>query len=134
MDLVQRQMLFTNNIGKLIAFSNTVGIGLTFGEVYRTKEQQAIYFKTGRSKTMNSRHILRLAVDLNMFVLNDNGRMLFAPNISQKQFRSDLLIAKQLGDYWATLHVDNVWGSDWDRDGDLLEHSFQDPYHFEMRP
>ena len=134
MTLLEKQMTFTDNIGKLISYSFSLGIGLTFGEVMRTKEQQEIYVKTGRSKTMNSRHLQRLAVDFNMFMLKEKGRMLFAPNSTQAQFKRDIQIAKQLGQYWASLNVDNVWGSDWDRDGNTEEHAFQDPYHFEMRP
>ena len=134
MTLLLKQMVFTDNIGKLIAYAHSIGIGLTFGEVYRTTEQQELYVKTGRSKTMNSRHLQRLAVDFNMFVLKDDGRMLFNTGISKAQFDKDIQIAKPLGQYWASLNIDNVWGSDWDRDGNTAEHSFQDPYHFEMKP
>ena len=46
---------------------------MTGGELARTPEQQAIYFKTGRSKTMNSIHLKRCAIDLNFF--KDNWGM-----------------------------------------------------------
>lgn len=39
----------------------------TGGELWRSPEQQEIYFKTGRSKTMNSNHLRRCATDLNFF-------------------------------------------------------------------
>ncbi len=40
---------------------------VTGGELARTPEQQAIYVKTGRSKTLNSIHLKRCAIDLNFF-------------------------------------------------------------------
>jgi len=67
MTLSQKQRLFTKNIGLLIEFAYEMGFELTFGEFDRTIEQQKIYFDSGRSKTMNSRHLIRLAGDFNIF-------------------------------------------------------------------
>jgi len=120
MSLSDKQKIFTENIGKLIAFAFANGFRLTFGEVYRTAEQQKIYFDSGRSKTMNSRHLDRLAVDFNVF---RDSVLLNKP-----------VDFKPLGDYWEGLHEDNRWGGDWDRDDNLDEETFKDPYHFEMRP
>lgn len=120
MTLGQRQRLFAQNIGKLITWAYANGYELTFGEFDRTEEQQKIYFDTGRSKTMNSRHLVRLAGDFNVF---KDGVLLNKP-----------VDFKPLGDYWESLHIDNCWGGDWDRDDNLDEEKFKDPYHFEMRP
>lgn len=120
MKLSERQQLFTFNIHLLIEFAYKNGFCLTFGEVYRTEEQQKIYFETGRSKTMNSRHLQRLAVDFNIF---KDGILLNKP-----------IDIKPLGDFWESLNTDNVWGGDWDRDNNLDEETFKDPYHFELRP
>jgi hypothetical protein len=119
MTIRQRQSIFVPNVAKLITFAYEQGYELTFGEAFRTVEQQQIYFDTGRSKTMNSRHLLKLAVDFNLF---KNGILLNEP-----------IDYKPLGDYWESLHSDNGWGGDWDRDEDLLDETFKDPYHFEMR-
>lgn len=120
MTLRDKQSVFTFNIHKLIQYAYRRGYVLTFGEVYRTQEQQRLYFNTGRSKTMNSRHLQRLAVDFNVF---KNGALLSRP-----------IDFKPLGDYWESLHTDNRWGGDWDRDDNLDEETFRDPYHFEMKP
>ncbi len=119
MTLREKQSIFAFNIHLLIEWAFKNGFELTFGEVYRTKEQQEIYFKTGRSKTMNSRHIQRLAVDFNIF---KGGVLINEPKTIQP-----------LGEYWMSLNTDNVWGGDWDRDHSVLDETFKDPYHFETK-
>lgn len=128
MTLSEKQKIFTLNIARLIEFAVDKGYELTFGEVYRTPEQQKIYFDTGRSKTMNSRHLQRLAVDFNIF---KNGNYLFQNTATKSTEIQDCLI---LGQYWTSLNADNVWGGDWDRDNNTLDETFKDPYHFEMKP
>lgn len=54
-------------VAELIGFAYKSGYGVTFGEAYRTEEQQRIYVDSGRSRTMASRHRDRLAIDLNLF-------------------------------------------------------------------
>jgi hypothetical protein len=134
MTLSEKQFKFTFNISLLITFAWQKGFALTFGEVYRTLEQQKIYFDSGRSKTMNSRHLQRLAVDFNIFK-RDNAlapwRMMFQ---DKALLIADLQAAQVLGDYWMSLNTENVWGGDWDRDNDVLDETFRDPYHFEMKP
>lgn len=120
MILQKKQSVFTFNIHLLIEFAFKQGFELTFGEVFRTIEQQTIYFNTGRSKTMDSRHIQRLAVDFNIF---KDGILINDPKIIQP-----------LGDFWITLNTDNVWGGDWNRNHNLLDENFKDPYHFECKP
>lgn len=120
MSLQKKQSVFTFNIHLLIEYAYKQGYELTFGEVFRTLEQQKIYFDSGRSKTMNSRHIQRLAVDFNIF---KDGALINDPKIIQP-----------LGNFWITLNTDNVWGGDWNRNNNLLDETFIDPYHFEMKP
>ena len=128
MSLSKKQRTFTKNIGKLIEFAFNNGYEFTFGEVYRTKEQQEIYFKSGRSKTMNSRHLDRLAVDFNIF---KNDLLLFQnPDTRENEIAACLV----LGDYWLSLDLDNCWGGDWNRNHKTIDESFKDPYHFEMKP
>lgn len=131
MKLSDKQKIFTCNIGLLIGYAYANGFKLTFGEVYRTLEQQKIYFNTGRSKTMNSRHLDRLAVDFNIFKkLPETDAMLFSADSS---YLIDLETVRPLGKYWESLHPDNVWGGDWNRNG-IMDETFRDPYHFEMKP
>lgn len=128
MTLRDKQSIFTFNIHMLIAKAYELGFELTFGEVFRTLEQQKIYFNTGRSKTMNSRHLERMAVDFNIF---KNERMLFQ---DKALLISDLQATLALGNYWLSLNPDNVWGGDWNRNHSVLDETFRDPYHFEMKP
>ena len=111
MSLSEKQRLFTKNIARLITFVyfNLPGYELTFGEAYRTKEQQEIYFKQGKSKTMNSKHLDRLAVDFNLFI---NG-----------VYQTSTEAYKPLGEYWMSLDKNNVWGGSWK--------SFPDGNHYE---
>ena len=96
----------------------------------RPIEMQEIYFKTGRSKTMESRHLNKLAGD---FTIWFSGRMLFAPGQTNDQYLADLELMRPLGIFWESLHQDNVWGGDWNRNH-IMDEKFRDPYHFEMRP
>lgn len=120
MTLREKQSVFALNVSKLIAFAYSEGYELTGGEWLRTEAQQMIYVNSGRSKTIHSRHLLKLAIDLNLF---KDGKILTMPNE-----------LKFLGDYWESLNPDNRWGGDWDKDDDLNDETFPDPGHFEMKP
>lgn len=96
MALVTEQWNFLQDVAKLIAKAEILGIVLTGGELYRTKEQQAIYLKEGKSKTANSQHMNRLAIDLNFFI---NGQLCY-----------DKKKIQPLGDYWESLSPANRWG------------------------
>ncbi len=123
MSLSQDQQLFAQNIAKLILRANTLRIALTFGEAYRTKDQQHMYYQgltfegnnlvkaTPHSWTMQSNHLRRLAVDFNFFI---NGKLTYDP-------KNPLLI--DLGRYWESLNPSNRWGGFWKR---------HDTPHFEM--
>lgn len=95
MTLRQRQSIFMLNVAKLIQYAFENGFELTAGELFRSSEQQAIYVKTGRSKTMNSLHLSRLAVDFNIF---KDGKL-----VGKKE-------CEPLGSYWESLHPLNSWG------------------------
>jgi hypothetical protein len=116
MKLSETQRIFTQNIAKLILFAFDNDIELTFGEAFRTTEQQLLYVQSGKSKTMNSNHLRRLAVDFNVFI---NG------NLTYKW--EDV---KQVGDFWETLHPLNRWGGDWNKND--IKDGFIDNPHFEM--
>lgn len=125
--LREKQKTFLFNIAKLIQFAFQSGYDLTSGEFFRSEETQKAHVAAGRSKTMNSMHMKRLAADFNIFV---DGYLLFSDST---RIEKDLLIAKKLGDYWCSLNTANRWGGDWDKDGNPINESFRDGGHFEMQ-
>jgi len=102
------QWYFLQDVATLIQFAKTHNIKLTGGELYRTQYQQAKYLKDGKSKTMHSKHLERLAIDFNFFI---DGALTY--------FKEDIQI---LGDYWEVLDDKNEWGGNW---------NFQDCPHFQ---
>lgn len=102
-------------------------------EGVRTKERQAALLKEGRTKTLNSKHLVQKdgfghAVDLYPYpvdmikVLKGDDR-----EIARFGVVAGLMLAsaKELG-------VKIVWGGDWDSDGQTLDHSFFDSPHFQL--
>ena len=96
MSIVNEQAAFLLDVAKLIQWATQEGFTVTAGELYRSLEQQQIYFKTGRSKTLNSQHMKRLAIDLNFFV---NGKLTWSKDI-----------LAPVGAYWESLNPKNRWG------------------------
>lgn len=96
MSLVQTQAEFLLHMGELVRRATEMGFVVTAGELYRTPEQQELYVKTGRSQTMNSLHLQRLAVDLNFF---KDGKLVGS--------KAELA---PLGAFWESLHPMNSWG------------------------
>lgn len=109
MSLVADQDAFLRDVVQLLQFAWSKGYTVTGGELARTLDQQKIYVQTGRSKTMDSYHLKRLAVDLNFFL---NGKLV--------QTKAGL---QELGDFWERLNPRNKWGGDFNR--------FVDTPHFE---
>lgn len=96
MTLSDHQAAFLLDVCKLIEYATKQGWKITGGELYRTVEQQEIYLKTGRSKTMNSRHLKRCAIDLNFF---KDGKLVW-----------DKEKIRPIGVYWESLNPINRWG------------------------
>ena len=94
------QWLFLQDVAKLIDYAKLNEIKLTGGELYRTQYQQAKYIKDGKSKTMKSKHLERLAIDFNFFV---NGRLTY-----------DVEDVRILGEYWEILSEKNEAGMLWE--------------------
>ena len=109
--MVTEQAAFLLDAAKLIQHATALGFTVTGGELFRTTEQQEIYVKTGRSKTMNSNHLKRLAIDLNFF---KSGVLEY-----------DVLVLTPIGEYWQSLDPKNSAGMFWK--------SFKDIPHFERR-
>lgn len=109
MALVTEQAAFLLDVARLITRATEYGWVVTAGELFRTPEQQAIYVKTGRSKTSNSYHLKRLAVDLNFF---REGKLVY-----------DVNALRPLGVYWESLSPLNKWGGNFN--------NFVDVPHFQ---
>lgn len=109
MSLVVEQAAFLLDVCKLIQHATEQGWTITGGELFRTAEQQAIHVKAGRSKTMRSNHLRRLAIDLNFF---RNGQLVW-----------DKAQIAPLGAFWESLNPKNRWGGNFN--------SLVDVPHFE---
>jgi hypothetical protein len=96
MSNVAEQAAFLLDVAKLINKATEMGFVVTGGELFRTPEQQQIHVRAGRSKTMNSLHFQRRAVDLNFFW---QGKLCYDKNV-----------LAPLGAYWESLHPLNSWG------------------------
>jgi hypothetical protein len=96
MSAVSEQAAFLLDMGRLVLKATELGFQVTAGELYRTPEQQQIYVRTGRSRTMQSIHLQRRAVDLNFF---KDGKLVY-----------DKVALAPLGAYWESLHPWNSWG------------------------
>jgi peptidoglycan L-alanyl-D-glutamate endopeptidase CwlK len=118
MSQVIGQAAFLFDVRKLLDRAEQLGYVVTLGEAARTTEQQMIYVQTGRSKTMNSEHLKRRAIDLNLF---KDGKLCGREEI------------KPLGDYWESLNQLNRWGGNWRGLVDAGKSSFIDAPHFERR-
>lgn len=115
----KKQVLFLQNFAKLIIWANSQpGYEVTAGELYRTEEQHAYNLKHGKTLAKRSKHQDRMAGDLNLFI---NG-----------VYQTDTKAYKPLGDYWNSLHKDNVWGGDFNDNG-IYDDRFLDGNHFEIK-
>ena len=116
MRLSDKQWLFLKDVAKLIIKAEQLGYKVTGGELYRTYEQQKIYVESGRSRTLRSKHLSRLAIDLNFFIRDENEKWKLTWKVED---------IKPLGDYWESLDEKNAWGGKFRR--------FKDVPHFERQ-
>ena len=96
MNLSDEQAAFLLDACKLIEYATQRGWTVTGGELFRTQAQQEIYFKEGKTKTMQSNHMRRLAIDLNFL---REGKPVW-----------DKATLQELGSFWESLHPKNRWG------------------------
>lgn len=96
MKLIYEQNAFLMDFAKLLEWCEIKGWMLTGGELWRTEEQQKIYFAMGKTKTMQSNHLRRLAIDLNFFM--------------DDVWITDKAALQEIGDYWESLSPENQWG------------------------
>lgn len=109
MALSDEQAAFLLDACSLIQFATASGWKVTGGELERTVAQQKIYFDTGKSKTMDSNHLKRCAIDLHFFKF---GKLI--------QDRESLA---PVGAMWESLNPRNRWGGNFK--------NFVDTPHFE---
>lgn len=95
MTLGQHQEAFSRDLVKLLSKAHSLGYEVRIGEVERTVEQQQLYVKQGKSKTMNSIHLKKCAADLHF---TKDGAICYP---------------QELGDYWESLDPINQWGGNW---------------------
>lgn len=118
MSLGKEQEIFTRHAVMLVNQAWELGYQVRLGEVQRPIEMQEIYVRMGRSKTMDSQHIKKLAIDL---ILLRNDVICTAEEI------------KPLGDWWEALDVVNRWGGSWRGLVQSGKSKFVDAPHFERQ-
>lgn len=118
MTLGQEQELFLQDLVKLLQWLWENGYAVRGGELQRPIEMQELYIKTGRSKTMDSMHIKKCAIDL--AILRDGTIC------TREQL-------KPAGAYWESLDPKNRWGGNWRGLVDAGKSRFVDAPHFERK-
>lgn len=90
MKLSERQQEFTKRVELLLSWIHAhPEWAITLGEVYRPKLLQYLYLWAKKSQTLRSKHLDRLAIDLNLFV---DGK-----------YTTDPEKYRPLGEYWEFL-------------------------------
>lgn len=107
MTLGEHQEAFARDVEALLMFAHQMGYGVRIGEAQRPVEMQKIYVDTGRSQTMNSRHLKKCAIDLHF------------------TRAGTLCYPERIGRFWESLSPENSAGMFWK--------SFKDSPHFERR-
>jgi hypothetical protein len=88
-ELLKAQFIFSLSVSYLIKKIFDMGYTCSLGEAYRPQVTQEYYFKKGLSKTLNSKHLLRCAIDLNLF---KDGNLV-----------NDRIVWVELYNYWISL-------------------------------
>ncbi len=110
MSLSDTQWSFLQDVCKLIEFAKVNQFKLTGGELLRFKDRQEKLIEQGKSWTMNSKHLNKLAIDLNVFVKEPNELM--GTGFKWK-LASSYETTKSLGMFWESLSEFNEWGGNW---------------------
>ena len=98
------------------------GLNIQITEGVRDKERQEFLFNTGKSRTMNSRHLTGHAIDICIY---EDGTLTWNFTSYQRAARLFYLAAKELG-------VDIDWGGDWNENGRSDDERLVDGPHFEL--
>jgi hypothetical protein len=114
MTLGEHQEAFSRDLLRLLLEVQRRGYQVRLGEAMRTEDQQRIYFQTGKSKTMDSMHLKKCAIDLHF---TQFGVISYPP---------------EFGKFWESLDPLNRWGGNFDRDWNRSD-GFIDSPHFERK-
>lgn len=104
MTLGDKQRLFCRLVGEFIMWCYDNGYELSFGEAQRTLAQAQINAANG-SGIINSLHLKRLAIDLNLFLDS-------TPDRDDDIYQTDSAAYAPLGQKWKSLHPLCRWGGD----------------------
>jgi peptidoglycan L-alanyl-D-glutamate endopeptidase CwlK len=96
MSLGEKQEIFTLNLAKLILYAESIGYKCRIREVERTPYQQTEYLRTGKSRTMESKHLNSLAADI---YFTKSGKLV-----------ENKTALQPLGTFWENLNEGNRWG------------------------
>ena len=120
MKLSDHQFEFLKDVAVLIDFiANVKKYKVTGGWLERNKAIQKILLDAGLSKTMKSNHLIKLAIDFNIFFKN-----LVLTNKRKKDLTpEESNVLKEIGAFWESLNPLNRWGG--------FFKSIYDPGHFE---
>lgn len=105
MSLSDQQWLFTKDVSKLLIFitSHPRVTKCSIGECWRQPEWQDILVEKGYSQIKDSRHLVKLAIDLYFWI---DG--VFIENKKENIER-----VADIGTYWEFLSPYNKWGGHW---------------------
>ena len=118
--LRRRQARFSHMLGLLLTKATVFQTPVVILEMYRSVEQQRINVARGVSKTMNSKHLDGLAVDLAFLSdLEDDGKI----NYSPEKY-------KDLGVFWES--IGGRWGGRFGDDPKTEKIEGWDAGHFEL--
>ncbi len=139
MKLSDEQFEFGKDVIKLLSFIVKEGDKFTFGEAHRPKMLQKLYYygyklierlgvltlikNRKKSKTLFSLHILKLAIDLNIF-----PKFKYISNALKHKKQ-----CQKYGDFWEALNPKNKWGGNWASIINNKIVGFYDGPHFERR-
>ena len=115
MSLIPEQWAFLQDVGRLIEEIGFTGFYASIGDAYRCREYQDILIAKGVSWTYNSRHLSRLAVDINIFT-----------SIDPTVYATASEVIPTVGRFWESLNEKNIHSL---RKGD----DDKDLFHFERK-
>lgn len=118
MSLGTEQEAFSRDVVKLLLKAFELGFEIRIGECWRPQAMQDLYLAQGKSKTANSQHTKKLAIDLNLMI---GGKL---------ATREQTL---ELGRFWEALSSKNRWGGSWRGAVEAKRSSFIDAPHFERQ-
>ena len=122
MKLREKQAIFWQYVGMLIVKAGILKTPIVILEWTRTPQQQALNVAKGASKTMKSKHLEGLAIDIAFLDdLMDDGTLNYTPDAY-----------KMLGEYWESLDPNCRWGGRFGDDPNTDKIEGWDSGHYEL--